>query len=75
MSKEKKKKKRERFNLDFWDKYKQIYLLKEKKKINKKTVRENVIYFALFYFMKCKLCFNSKYTVVKAAGGLQIYKT
>lgn len=31
-------------------------------------------YFAFIYFMKCKLCFNPNYTVVKAAGGIQIHK-
>lgn len=61
------------FSLDFWDTYKQIYLPKKKKK--KTAKKKNLVYFALFDFMKCKLCFNPKYTVVKAAGGLQIYKT
>lgn len=60
------------FSLDFWDKYEQIYLPKKKKKVRKE---KNVIYFALFYLMKYQLCFNPKYTVAKAAGGLQVYKT
>lgn len=44
-------------------------------KKKKRLQRKKLVYFDLVYVMKCKLCFIPKYTVVKAAGSLQIYKT